>query len=240
MRSGRVERKTTYLTVDLDYWDVAEKPSVASIVQKVLKLNIPVSLFLDHHLVLRDFSGGNTEFLKLINVDQHDDLAGDTTEELNEANWVNYVPFRNHAVYEWRFPIEDFWCCDGQDGDLTWNQDGYFTEHRDVVSWNRKVKSVCGWKEIRRIAGLGKINYREIGKASFVLSPAYVSVGKIHPALMLLAEAKGDVGCSNYVKSALSRLLNGSPSLFKRSLLYRRKRADHYCKRGKGQNWASQ
>jgi len=235
-----VKRKNTYLTVDLDYWDVARSPCARGVVKRVLDLNIPTSLFLDHHLVLRDFSGRSAEFSKLINVDQHDDLAGDTADPLNEANWVNYVPFRKNAVYEWRFPREEFACCDGHDGGFTWYLNRRFRGAYSRAFHRDHRLSVCGWKEIRRVEGLSRINYTKIAKASFVLSPAYVSVEKIRPALMLLAEAKGDVTCSKYVKSALNRLLNGSPTLFKRSMLSYRKRADPSCKCGRGQNWASQ
>jgi hypothetical protein len=112
--------KTVYLTVDLDYWNTESEPTAGSMVKKVLSLNIPVSLYVDHHMVLKDLKG--EAFTKIINVDEHDDLPPDLSDELNEGNWVGHVPFRESAIYEWRCPSSGGCACDGQDGEATWGE----------------------------------------------------------------------------------------------------------------------
>lgn len=227
--------KDTYLTVDLDYWNSTEEPSAGAIVAKVLSLNIPVSVYVDHHLVLNDLKGRT--YSKIINIDEHDDLTADTKDKLDEGNWVGHVPFKGEAIYEWRCPDDGEGCaCDGEEGNLTWGEAYSATKNKTLKVWR---DGVCGWGRIQMLFGLDGLNFSRIDRASFILSPAYVKVERIRDALTILAFVQDRVSCSTRIRRALKRALNNQSPLFNENFLRGRRRANPTWHRSDyGLSWA--
>jgi hypothetical protein len=97
----------TYLSVDLDYWDLAKTPYEAiNMFRKLLGLGVPLSI-VEQHDGLLEFAN-ESGALKLINVDYHSDFANYVSDEkLAEAipncgTWVDFV--EGLQEFEWRYP----------------------------------------------------------------------------------------------------------------------------------------
>jgi hypothetical protein len=221
--------KDTYLSVDLDYWHTAKDSNAGELTATVLKLCIPVSVYIDHHRVLKDLRGKS--YVKVINIDEHDDLPSDLINKLDEGTWVGRVPFRRKATYEWRYPVTGGSPCDGVDGDTTWGPESRRQRRKEGL-FEIGREGICGWKKLQRRPGLADIEFDRIAAASFILSPAYVAVAEIKDALTALALKQDRVSCSKQVRSALNRVLENKRTLFSTSTLTRRRLADSRVRLG--------
>lgn len=89
-------RPTTYLSIDLDYFE--SRKQTYECLSKALLTGHTIVVVADHHQLLPyiNQTGGPI----LINVDAHDDLKVEG-KEVSESNWVEHVVWRHEGHYIW-------------------------------------------------------------------------------------------------------------------------------------------
>lgn len=110
--------KPTYLSIDLDYWNLDKTPLQAKqLFRKLFSTGIPLVLVRDHDALL-DFAN-RSKATKLINVDYHSDFANYTEEDYGDAipncgTWIDFV--KRLEEFEWRYPSHNkcFKKCEGR------------------------------------------------------------------------------------------------------------------------------
>jgi hypothetical protein len=99
--------RPTYLSVDIDYWDLAKTPYEAmNMFRKIFSLNVPLVIVKQHDGLL-EFAN-ESGALKLINVDYHSDFANYKSDKHLEyeipncGTWVDFI--EGLQEFEWRYP----------------------------------------------------------------------------------------------------------------------------------------
>lgn len=96
----------TYLSIDIDYWDLAETTLEAKdLFRKIFRLGVPL-VIVDDHQDLIEFVNKSAA-TKVINVDYHSDYANLTEKEFEElvpncGTWIDYI--KCLEKFEWRYP----------------------------------------------------------------------------------------------------------------------------------------
>lgn len=174
--------KSTYLSVDLDYWWRPGMRNSLLFIKDLLSLGRQVTVFTEHHLVLREI---NRQYKKVYNIDYHSDIIEPCPGWPECGSWVNHVPFRKDAEFEWRFP--------------SWKECVYrgnglcHKPRRDNSRSNPFVyNNMHSWKSVSRKQGIENIDLDDVDKISLVLSPEW-SIGEyIFDTLCYLLAAKED------------------------------------------------
>jgi hypothetical protein len=170
-------KKDVYLSVDLDYW-YNEKCTGdgLSFIKKLFSLDRPITIFTEHHLVLKDIK---KQYNKVYNIDYHSDLSNVALGWPNCGTWVNYVYGRKCAEYEWRYP--DYKSC------IVHGLGLCHYDHEDESEFDPFYhKEFQTWKAISRAYGTDGINFESVDKISIVLSPSWSNAKTIHNTLMFL------------------------------------------------------
>ena len=94
----------TYISIDIDFWGprwgVKEtREDLRDTLKTALGRRIPVIAVMNHQQLLREVNGSQAS--RLINVDEHSDLAPADCDELNCGTWVSYVRWRRGGEYLW-------------------------------------------------------------------------------------------------------------------------------------------
>jgi len=94
---------STYLSVDLDFWnnqfeEVAED-DLEHIFAGAKKLGIPTVAVMNHQQLTPFVNRSGAT--KLVNIDTHSDLADKYVEYRNCGTWVSYVKWRAKGKYKW-------------------------------------------------------------------------------------------------------------------------------------------
>ena len=167
---------SVHLSIDLDYWYRTKiRPSCYEFIKRVLKLKVPITLYTEHHLILRKVKNN---YSKVINVDYHSDISEPFKGWPCCGSWVNFFPGRQNAEFEWRMP--DWERCvvegDGLCHDYHMPQPRKEGSSRNPFTYLHNHK----WKKVSRQVGLKNIPWNNIKDVSIVLSiewsyPQYIS-----------------------------------------------------------------
>jgi len=190
-----------YLSVDLDYWYSTKKTGNGlDFVRKLLELKRPVTVFTEHHLVLKDIT---KQYHKVYNVDFHSDISEIAWRWPNCGTWANFVRGRDKAEFEWRFP--------------NWNmciKKGHGLCHTDHTNGNRydpfNNKHLWAWKSIKRKCGLNGIELDRVDKISLVLSPAWSYSRVILDTLLYIYNADNVKFFSKSAKHVMESMMKGT------------------------------
>jgi hypothetical protein len=148
----------TFVSVDVDFWDKPEPcRKQLHLLMKNLGKKIPVMACMNHQQMLPavNVSGAN----RLINIDEHSDLAESSVSKLNCGTWISYVRWRKDGEYIWIRSHRDF------QGSCNGNDRGHWTEDTD---WGR-----CSSRHIKRDR-LNIMTYlRDCVGVGICMSPAY-------------------------------------------------------------------
>lgn len=90
-----------YLSIDADYWTNAAKAEQAllAVVNRAANRKVPIVAVMNHQQLLPFVNASSAR--KLINVDEHSDLASCDIERLECGSWVSYVRWRRNGEYLW-------------------------------------------------------------------------------------------------------------------------------------------
>ena len=100
---------------------------------------VPVIAVMNHQQMLSSVNDSGAS--RLINIDEHSDLADRNVDRLECGTWISYVNWRRQGTYIWIRPkIHYYGSCNGNDWGL-WNQgtDGDRSESRYIDSKNLRV-----------------------------------------------------------------------------------------------------
>ena len=150
-----------FLSIDLDYWSHVSNPNYAKRFFRRLLRNFgrPIMVALHHHLLAHVNNRGRG-FNTLINIDYHSDLNSGPDGEFTEANWVNYVNFREKGTFIWRYP----------DGRCLSSHTGY------CHSGDNPFESDCsGWARVKMRHGLARIPWNCVREIGVCLSPGWLN-----------------------------------------------------------------
>lgn len=91
---------STFLSIDVDFWADAEtlRHQLHLLMDRKSK-KIPIIAVMNHQQMLQAVNESNAR--RLINIDEHSDLAECTVEELNCGTWISYVKWRREGTYIW-------------------------------------------------------------------------------------------------------------------------------------------
>ena len=92
----------TYLAIDLDYWNGLPRQSINAFFARVFRLRLPIWVAPFHHQLLPHINQNPCD--QLINVDYHSDICECGDLPLNEGTWGNFVKWRKHSTFIWRYP----------------------------------------------------------------------------------------------------------------------------------------
>ena len=183
--SGRGDgNRDVYLSVDLDYWAkflrYANPCSASLFLRRVARSGRPITVGVSHEELLEDLDGRSYQWL--INVDTHDDIEKSAYipqgYSPKEGDWATHVPFRESAIYEWRFPSH-YWCVRKRNG--LCSDDPRFWEH----------PRASGWQQVRRRQGVAGIPWRRVDRVFIALSPGYSSWEPVLAPLERLLKVPG-------------------------------------------------
>lgn len=91
----------TYLSIDIDYWNLGNAHMLERELAKLLQRaqDIPIIAVMNHQQLLSPIneSGAN----RLVNIDEHSDLADCDVDKLECGTWVSYVTWRHTGTYLW-------------------------------------------------------------------------------------------------------------------------------------------
>jgi len=151
-----------FLSIDLDFWCHECRPHKATRFFRRLfqKFGRPIMVAVHHHHLLEHVNNLGRGFNTLINVDFHSDLDGETPDELSEANWVNFVNFKEKGTYIWRYPEES----------CLHSRTGYC--HSDVNPFDRNL---TGWAGVKERRGIARIPWDCIREVGVCLSPEWLA-----------------------------------------------------------------
>jgi hypothetical protein len=97
----------TFLSIDVDFWvDANTLRHQLHLLMGRKNKDIPIIAVMNHQQMLRAVNESNAR--RLINIDEHSDLAECTVEELNCGTWVSYVKWRLEGTYIWIRNSGDF------------------------------------------------------------------------------------------------------------------------------------
>ena len=105
----------TYLSVDIDFFNDPElcRKQLRLLMNRIGK-RIPVLAVMNHQQMLLEVNA--SEARRLINIDQHSDLAEVGVSKLNCGTWISYVRWRKDGEYIWIRSHADYQgSCNGDD-----------------------------------------------------------------------------------------------------------------------------
>lgn len=151
-----------YLSIDLDYWSHERNPNFAKRFFRRLLRNFgrPIMVAFHHHHLLAHVNRRGRGLDTLINIDYHSDLASGPDGEFTEANWVNYVNFREKGTFIWRYPS----------GKCLSSHTGYCH-----FGDNPFVSDCSGWARVKMRHGLARIPWDCIREVGVCLSPSWLN-----------------------------------------------------------------
>jgi len=151
-----------FLSIDLDYWSRDSLPHAATRFFRRLyrRFGRKIMVAVHHHHLLDYVNNRGRGFNTLINVDFHSDLSDDQPGELSEANWVNFVNFREKGSYIWRYP----------DGYCLSSHTGYCHSGTNPFDCN-----LTGWASVQMRHGLARIPWDSIREVGICLSPGWLN-----------------------------------------------------------------
>lgn len=192
-------KRDVYLSVDLDYWYSKKMGSGLNFVRELFALRRPITVFTEHHLVLKDIS---KQYRKVYNVDYHSDIGEIHQGWPNCGSWVNYVYGRKNAEFEWRYP--NYKECVGLGHGLCnmSHSDGHID---DPFTY----KAMHNWKKISRHPGLNEIELDRVDRISLVLSQCWSDWIVIRKTLQYIQKRK-----VNYYSKSAEQLINRMISQF--------------------------
>ena len=157
----------TYLSIDIDFWeDLSEdrlQKDLQRLVNELNKRQIPIVAVMNHQQLLPLVSDSSAR--RLVNVDQHSDLADTTVEKLDCGTWVSYVSWRKKGEYVWirRHSLDAGECNGG---------DPIFRERGGVD------KTLSDWKKLstKRVRYLPPLKelLKGVVAAGICLSPSFI------------------------------------------------------------------
>lgn len=151
-----------FLSIDLDYWSRDSLPHAATRFFRRLyqRFGRKIMVAVHHHHLLDHVNNRGQGYDTLINVDFHSDLDGEQPNELTEANWVNFVNFREKGSYIWRYPNGH--CLNPHTGFCHLGDNPF--EH-----------NLTGWANVRMQYGLARIPWDSIREVGICLSPGWLN-----------------------------------------------------------------
>jgi hypothetical protein len=161
---------STYLSVDIDYWDKAKQRAACTrFIRKVLGLGVPTLVVLSHEELLGD--ANRSKCTRIEHVDYHSDVA-DWPESpcdcslhpcphnlrVDEGTWLSFVKWRKRGELLWRFPT---WKC---------YKSGWGTCHgiRDPFR-----EDCSEWAEIGLKQGVRGIPWHDVARVGIAISYHY-------------------------------------------------------------------
>jgi hypothetical protein len=160
---------STYLSIDIDYWDLAKTAVEAKdLFRKLFKLGIPLAIVEDHDGLL-EFAD-KSRATKLINVDYHSDYANFTEKDFKDdvpncGTWIDHV--KRLKEFEWHYP--SFRKC-------------FRAKEGRCESWSRRENDATRfWRTgvsrrghfVSHKQGLKNLPYSRIVAAGVAVSPEY-------------------------------------------------------------------
>lgn len=149
----------TYLSVDIDYW---YQPEIArralTLLMEAVPSRVPVTAVMNHQQMLPEVNASGAS--RLINIDEHSDLAEATVKKLACGTWISYVKWRKQGTYIWIRPEQSYQgSCNGDDRAI-WNAgtDWKYSESKYISRRNLQIT-----KYLQDCVGVG-----------LCMSPAYV------------------------------------------------------------------
>jgi len=176
----------TYLSVDLDYFDLDKTPlSGKSLFRRLFKLNVPLVIVDTHEDLVRYVN--RSKSTKLINVDYHSDFGNLKKEDLKPYNfncgtWIDYL--KNVVHFEWRYRSCKA-CFKDKEGrcESNWYGD-------DSAFWYTGV-SYQG-HNVRHKQGIKYLPYSSIVAAGVAVSPEYWNNEGVEQDIMNFLAANAD------------------------------------------------
>ena len=157
----------TYLSIDIDFWEDLSKDYLQKdlhrLVTELNKRQVPIIAVMNHQQLLPHVSESGAR--RLVNVDQHSDLADFIVEKLDCGSWVSYVSWRKKGEYVWirRHSLEAGECNGG---------DPIFRERGGVD------KTLSDWKKLstKRVRYLPPLKelLKGVVAAGICLSPSFI------------------------------------------------------------------
>jgi hypothetical protein len=147
----------SYLSVDLDFFNGRRDFDVLSFAKHLAGKKLFLAKY--HHELLPHIN--ERDYGRLINVDFHSDVCGETPYPLNEGNWVNYVTWKRGGWYTWRYPCRKL------------TLDNYCHEKIDPFT-----EGGSGWGKITKNCGCD-LFWPGVERVGICLSPDWVQRRKI-------------------------------------------------------------
>lgn len=149
-----------YLSVDVDYWNDPEPcRKQLRLLMNRIGSRIPVLAVMNHQQMLPEVNASEAQ--RLINIDEHSDLAESSVGKLNCGTWISYVRWRKDGEYIWiRSNASYQGSCNGDDRGR-WNKD---------VDWGR-----CSSIYVKRDSMKITTYLRDCVGVGICMSPAYAS-----------------------------------------------------------------
>lgn len=197
-------KKTTFLSIDLDFWGPTRSGACTKFINKILSLGALVKCYIEHDHMLRRINAPENQELKILaNVDFHDDLmeVDDCNIAIRRgltcANWVEYVSWRQSGKY--------LWCSPDKKAALSMG-DGICGEFfGDLTKSYGKTSS---WKKISVVDGIRGFSYDAVAEVGICLSPHYADPRSTASAVRVLLE---NVPMNHFVKRAYRTWLESQP-----------------------------
>ena len=111
------DHMSTYLSVDIDYWTVAETAELQlTLMLRAMQGKVPIIAVMNHQQLLPEVNASGAD--TLVNIDEHSDLTDRYTTFLDCGSWVSYVKWRKTGRYLWVRPNRSpaIGACNGSDG----------------------------------------------------------------------------------------------------------------------------
>lgn len=178
---------STYLSIDLDYWDLAKMPNEAlTLFRKIFSLKVPL-VIVEQHDGLLEFVN-ESRALKLINVDYHSDFANYESDEerlLDEiptcGTWVDFI--EDLQEFEWRYPSHNkcFRQREGRCESFTRTNGLFWTT-------GKALRGQC----VSHTQGIKYLPYRNVIAAGVAVSPEYWNNTPVEQDIMNFLAANAD------------------------------------------------
>jgi hypothetical protein len=179
--------KTSYLSVDLDFWcDHENAHSATRFINKVLNLNVPTIFVIEHEELLPDINRSKADIL--YNVDFHSDLCAKQElkpgEKPEDGTWANYV--------KWQSKGEFYWICPSLEKCYKENN-GTCCGNPYLDPFKKKNEENTDWNKVTVTPKLSTINWNSIKQVGICLSPCFSCPDTIGGAARKLGMPKQDM-----------------------------------------------
>ena len=151
----------TYLSIDLDYWNGLRRRSIDIFFKHVFQLGLPIWVAPFHDQLLPHINQHDCD--TLINVDYHSDISDYEPRRLplTGGTWANFVKWKKHGTFIWRYPQAE---CLSHDG-------GYCHLHKNPF----KNAACARWGECLNRAGLRGIPWHTVKAVGVSLSAFWIN-----------------------------------------------------------------